>query len=239
MTIRRLLALSLAGALGAAVAVATPAAAYPRDDYSYAAAHMIARSDIPASLGTFKKSLSFSADKGNTNYACWVPTSDPDAQQVSVKYPGGTYSYSGSYEGRGKDAPSLVVGVDQYSSASAAIKAFNVLKKGIVKCTGTGSNTFTDDDGTTYAYSTLLTHGVVPTVSTLGVESLFVSNNSLQEETPGDSRYVNDTYTVYSLFGDVIIQTQYYSNTNTNLTTKQRRAVNRVAFNAETAWLAD
>ncbi len=241
MTTRRLIALSLAGALGIAVAVAAPAAAYPRDDYSYAASHMIDRSDIPASLGTFKKNLSFSAwtTPSGTNEVCYVPQSNEDLPGVSVKFPSGKYAYTASYNGRGKDAPYLTVNVDQYASDVAAIKAFRVLQKRISKCTGTGSSSYTDDDGTVTTYSTELTHGVVPEVSTLGVESLFVSNNSLSESTPGDSRFVNDNYSVFSLFGDVIIQTQYMSNSNDNLTTKQRKAVGRVAFNAESAWLAD
>ncbi len=50
---------------------------------------------------------------------------------------------------------------------------------------------------------------------------------------------MNDSYSVYSLVDDVIIQTQFYANTNDNLTTKQRKAVNQLAFNAETRWLAN
>lgn len=239
MITRRLLAAALTGALAVAVAVAAPAAAYPRDDYSYAASHMIDRPDIPASLGTFKKAATFNASLARTVYACEVPLSDPDAPDVSVRYPGGKYAYTVTYYGRGREAPFVFVQVNQYSSDSAAIKAFDLLQKRISLCTGTGSNTWQDDDGTSTTYSTQLTHGVVPEVSTLGVDALFVSNNSLSASTPGDSRYLNDSYVVFSLFGDVIIQTQYYSNSNVNLTTKQRKSVNQMAFNAESAWLAE
>ncbi len=240
MRFRSLAAATATVALVASVGAIAPAQAYDRDAFAYAASHMIERSDIPASLGAFKKNLTFTAwtTSSGTNNACYVPKSDADAPDVNVKFPGGKYAYAASYNGRGKDAPYLIVNVDQYASDSAAIKAFRVLQKGISKCTGTGSSTWTDEDGTVTTYSTAVTHGVVPEVSTLGVESLFVSNNSLSESTPGDSRFVNDNYTVFSLFGDVIIQTQYMSNTNDNLTTKQRKAVGRVAFNAESAWLA-
>jgi hypothetical protein len=238
MNMRRLLASSLAGALGLAVLAAAPASAYPRDDYAYAASHMIGRSDIPAVLGAFKKDMIFSAFAGGRVLACDVPQADPTAPDVQVRYPGGRYAYGAGYFGRGNDAPSINIQVDQYATATAAIKAFRVLQKNIAKCTGTGTNTYTVPVGTTVTYSTQLTNGVVPEVTTLGVESLFVSSNTLSVSTPTDVRNVNDQYAVFSLFGDVIIQTQYYSSSTDNLTTKQRKAVNQVAFNAESAWLA-
>lgn len=224
----------------ASLAAAAPALAYDRDAYSYAAAHMIERSDIPKELGDFKKNLGFSAFAGGSKiFVCDVPQSDPNASDVAVYMPGSKYTFNGFYQGKGKADPvTIAVDVNQYASASDAIDAFDALKKNIKKCTGTGSNTWTDDDGTTTTYSTELSNGVVPAVTTTGVESLFVSNNSLQESTPGDSRFLNDQYSVFSLVDDVIIVTEYSSNTNTNLTTKQRKAVNQVAFNAETRWLS-
>lgn len=220
------------------VAVAVPALAYDRDAYGRAAESMIERSDIPASLGEFKKGLAFNAYASTGKvFVCDVPQSDPNASDVAIYFPGGKYAFTANYNGKGKDAPSIQVSVNQYASAEDAISAFDALKKNIKKCTGTGSNTWTDEDGTT-TYSTALTNGVVPAVTTTGVESLFVSNNSLSESTAGDTKYVNDQYIVYSLVDDVVIATQYFTNTNTNMTTKQRKAVNQVAFNAETRWLS-
>jgi hypothetical protein len=234
---RRILATAVVAA-AAATLVATPAMAYDRDAYSHAAGHMIERSDVPKNLGAFKKSLAFNAfrNKGPA-FVCDVPKADPNASDVEVTMPATGYSYSGSYQGKGKEAPSVSVTVNQYAGAEAAIAAFDALKKNVKKCTGTGSNTWTNDDGSVTTYSTELTNGVVPAVTTTGVESVFVSNDSLQESTPGDSKFVNDQYSVYSLVDDVVIQTQYYSNTNKNLTTKQRKSVAQVAFNAETRWL--
>lgn len=238
MTIRRLLATTVAVAAATTLA-AGPALAYDRDAYSHAAGAMIERSDIPKELGEFKKNLGFSAFAGGSKiFVCDVPQADPNAPDVVVYMPGSKYSFNGSYQGKGKSDPvTIAVTVNQYASASDAIDAFDALKKSIKKCTGSGSNTWTDEDGNTTTYSTQLTNGVVPAVTTTGVESLFVSNNSLQETTPGDSRYLNDDYSVYSLVDDVVIVTEYSANTNANLTTKQRKAVNQVAFNAETRWL--
>ena len=238
MKTRRILTTTVVAA-AAVTMIAGPAMAYDRDAYGHAASSMIERSDIPKSLGEFKKGLGFNGiTSSDKSFICDVPQADPNASDVSVSIPGPKYSFSGNYNGKGKDAPFISVAVNQYKSAEDAIAAYDDLKKNIKKCTGTGSNTWTNDDGSTTTYSTELTNGVVPAVTTTGVESLFVSSNSLSESTPGDSRFVNDQYTVFSLVDDVIIQTQYYSNANTNLTSKQRKAVNQVAFNAETRWLA-
>lgn len=236
---KSLAVLAAAATAAASLAAAAPALAYDRDLYGRAAASMIERSDIPDALGTFKKGLAFNAfaTSGKT-FVCDVPQSDPNASDVDVYFPGPEYMFSASYSGKGKDAPSVDVTVNQYATAEDAISAFDTLKKNVKKCSGTGSNTWTDDDGTTTTYSTALTNGVVPAVTTTGVESLFVSNNSLSESSTGDSKFVNDQYTVYSLVDDVVISTQYFTNTNTNMTSKQRKAVNQVAFNAETRWLS-
>jgi hypothetical protein len=228
----------IAGAVG--ISLAPAAQAYDRDAYAYAAAHMIERSDIPAALGPFKPALSFNANVPQyAGFLCPVPTADPSAAAANVRFPSGRYNFNASYTSPGKDdSPWAQVSVYQFTTAKKAIAAWEKLTTNITRCTGTGSNTWTNDDGSTTTYSTEVTHGVVPMDTTTGVESVFVSQNSLDQSTPGDSRYVNDSYSVYSLVDDVIIQTQFYANNNGNLTTKQRKAVNRLAFNAETRWLA-
>lgn len=220
-----------------ALALAAPASAYDRDAYGYAAAHMIESSDVPRALGTMKRTLDFNAYANiGANFLCDVPQSDAQAPDRLVKFPASRYSFSGSYGGRGSDAPSIEVTVLQYDSSTAAIRAFDSLRKDIRSCTGTGSNTWTGEDGTTTTYSTEVFNGVVPLVTVTGVESVFVNSNSLSVSTPGDSRDVNDQYSVVTLVDDVIIQTQFYANSN-NLTTRQRKAVNQVAFNAVTRWV--
>jgi hypothetical protein len=223
-----------------AVGLATPAQAYDTDAYAYAAGHMIHRSDIPSALGAFKKNPSFNAGAGRfPTYLCYVPSADPNASGTDHSFPSGSFQFSASYEAPGTgDKPSINVAVNQYANAERAIAAFDEAKKRAKQCTGTSANTYTDpNDGSTSSYSTLLTNGVVPYVTTLGVEAVFVSTNNLSETTPGDSRFINDQYTVVSLVGDVVFVTTYYLNTNTNITSKQRKAVDRVTFNAQTRWL--
>lgn len=226
--------------LASGVALAAPAQAYDKDAYSYAASHMIERSDIPAVLGDFKPTLSFGAGPGSfPSYLCYVASTTPNTEGTEQRFPSGRYQYSASYNGKGKEPrPSIGVTVNQYASAEKAIKAFNVAKKVAKNCTGTTSDSWTDPDtGTVSQYSTLLTNGVVPEVTTTGVESIFISSNNLSESFPGGTPQINDNYTVVSLLDDVVLVTQYYMNSTTNITTKQRRAVDQVAFNAETAWL--
>jgi hypothetical protein len=232
-------AASAAGIAVAALSLAPAAQAYDKDGYSYAAGHMIERSDIPKALGSFKSGLQFGASKGDrTLFICNQPQTDANAPEVEVKVPGPVYTYNANYLGRGsdEDAPFITVDVNQYANASRAIRAFDQLRSRIELCDGTSSNSWSNDDGTTTAYSTEVTHGAVPSVTTAGVESLFLSNNNLSETLPKGAVYISDSYTVYSLFGDTIIATAYYSNSTKNLTTAQRRAVNKVAFNAETRW---
>jgi hypothetical protein len=42
---------------------------------------------------------------------------------------------------------------------------------------------------------------------------------------------------VYTLVNDVIINTSRYTGSELNMSTRERRAVNQVAFNAVTRWL--
>lgn len=221
------------------VATAAPANAYDKDAYGYAAGHMIDRSDIPADLGKMKKTLAFSAYPSTFRlFLCSVPNADPNAPSQDYSYPEGTSQFTAEYQAKKDDGASVMVAVNQYPSAKKAIKAFDKAKAKIAGCNGTGSTTWTDPNtGAVTTYSTLITNGVVPAVTTTGVESLFVSTDNLSATVPGDSKYINDSYTVLSLVDDVIIVTNYYVNGNDNPTSAQRESVNRVAFNAESAWL--
>ena len=238
MRIRTVIAASAAVSAVLAVGVAPAAQAYDRDAYAYGAAHMIQRSDIPKELGAFKPGLSFGANPGEgMQWICAKPQSDPAAKDIEVKIPGPKYSFYASYNGRGKQSPLLTVTVGQYATTEKAIKAFDTLKTRIKTCDGTDSSSYTDDDGSTYVSSTLATTGVVPSVTTAGVPSLFLSQNNLDETLPKGAIYISDSYTVYSLFDDTIIQTSFFSGGTKNLTTAQRKAINKVAFNAEGRWV--
>ena len=221
-----------------AVAMATPAQAYDKDAYAYAAAHMIQRSDIPAVLGPFNEAMSFNAGPGRGKaYLCSLEAST-DGPIPQFSYPVGQLEYTANYSAKGKDAPSLWVSVMQYPSAAKAIAAFDVAKKQVKNCTGTFTNSWTDpDSGVVSTSTTQTTNGIVPSVSTLGVDSLFVSVNSVFSGSSEEAPFKGDQYQVWSLINDVIITTSYNMEGADNVSTQKRKAVNQVAFNAETAWL--
>ncbi|MDA2989869.1 MAG: hypothetical protein O2815_12415 [Actinomycetota bacterium] len=214
----------------AGVGLAAPAQAYDRELYSYAAGHMIDAKDVPAPLSV-KKGGDFGAfPSGKTNFLC----GDADKQ---VSYPGGNHQFNMGYDGR-KGGMGVTVNVTQYASAQKAIKAFNDLKKGLKECEGPASGQQTFDDGSTDSWSRLNTTGNVPLVTVAGVQSVFLNQN-YEDVTTGEGAgtYSSDTYNVYTLVNDVIISTFHYSGSELNMSTKERRAVNQVAFNAVTRWV--
>lgn len=226
---KKLAAIAAASAV-AAVGLAAPALAYDRELYSFAAGHMIAAKDVPAPL-QIRKDAFFNADATSlSNFLC----SDGDKQ---VRYPGGEVVFTMSYNGL-KGADGVSVNVTQYASAQKAIRAFNQLKKGLQECSGPASGQETYDDGSTDTWSRLTTTGNVPLVTVAGVQSVFLNEN-YEDVTTGEfaSRYVSDTYNVYTLVNDVIINTFHYTGSELNMSTRERRAVNQVAFNAVTRWV--
>ena len=214
----------------AGVALAAPAQAYDRDLYSYAAGHMVEHSDIPASLGV-QKGANFSAypTTGRT-YLC-------GDENKSIQYAGGDHQFFVSYTGR-KDGMGIQVSVNHYPSSTAAIKAFNDLKKKLRQCEGAANGQRTFEDGSIDTWSSLTTTGNVPSVTVAGVSSVFLNQN-FDDITTGefDSRYSSDQYNVYTLVNNVIINTSHSTGSELNMSTKERRAVNQVAFNAVTRWL--
>ena len=232
----RVLVLTSAVAVAIVTTAAPAAMAYDRDSYSYAAGHMIDASDIPANLGTFKPNGQFSVFPGDKSMVCDVPAAVDSQPDVTVNLAKSKFQYWINYNGKKFSDPTINVTVQQYAGAAAAIKAFAGLKKSIRKCSGSGSSSYTGDDGTTTTYSTQVSIAVVPGVSVVGVPSLSVTLDNRSESAPSGSTGINDTYAVFSLVGDTIIQTSFYANGSKNLTTAQRASVNQVAFNAITEW---
>ncbi len=217
------------------VALAAPAQAYDRDMYSYAAGHMIGHEDIPAALNV-KRGANFSATPfRGKNFLCGDET-------ARVEYAGGTMLFNINYEGK-RNSSGIGVSVTQYASANKAIKAFNELKAGLKKCEGPASGQQTFDDGSTDTWSRLNTTGSVPLVTVAGVASVFVNENyddvtsGSPDGTYGGGSYSSDSYSVYTLVNDVIINTSRYTGSQLNMSTKERKAVNQVAFNAVTRWV--
>ncbi len=212
-------------------AVAAPAAqAYDAEAYAYAAGHMLQEKDIPSSIG-LKDSMMFTASTASRLYVC--RKSD---REVTVA--GGAYAFNASYDSRKGVEGSLSMGVNQYATSVAAIKAFAQLKKALATCAGSDGSTQTFDDGTTDTWARLSTTGTVPAVTITGVPSLFLNVNYTDVSSdPDSSQYSSDNYTVYTLVDDVIISTSYYTGSELNLPTKKRKVINQVAFNAVSAWL--
>ena len=239
MSIRSTVVLVAASTLALGVAVAAPAHAYDKKSYEYAAGHMIDRKDIPAALGAFQKTMSFNAFQvSDKAVLCTIPggQSVPDTE---VNYPAGKLHFEANYNAKGNGPQALWVSVQQYADAQKAIAAFNQAKKVIKSCTGTVSTSFSDPDSQVVSTYTVMTeNGVVPSVTTTGVESLFVNVNSDSTATSEEAPFRSDQYSVISLVNNVIITTNYRTDAALNIKTKKRKAINQTAFNAETAWLS-
>lgn len=226
-------------AAGAAVVLllAPSASAYDREAYEYAAGHMIERSDIPKALGSYGAGLDFGANPGVGLFLCYLPSSNSDDPGTDVKVGKSAYQYSASYAATKDLSRSVEVQVLQYASASKAIAAFDTLKTEAKKCNGTGSSTWTDEDGVQYENSWQVSTSTVPGVSVVGVASLGITQDNLSSNSASGDKFVNDNYSVYSLVNDAIIKTTHYTSGSKNLTTAQRKAVNQVAFNAIGRWV--
>lgn len=236
MRLRPIVAATAAAALITG-AVAPMAQAYDREAYEYAAGHMIDRTDIPKSLGTFDPVLGLNVGRSYKTFLCYISPGDESAPADDITIAKGKRQSSGFYNSAKDTGPNVNIQVTEYASATAAIKAFETLKKQAKKCTGTGSSTFTDDDGTSYTSSWEVSNAVVPSVAVVGVQSISITQDNLSTNSSSDDKYLNDNYTVYSLVNDAIIQTAYYMNGPKNITTAQRKAVNQLAFNAIGRWL--
>ena len=231
---KRTLAGLLAATAAVSIAAAAPAQAYDKDAYVYAAGHMLQSDDVPSSLGKFGSSMNFNASSGSKIYACYVNSKDITVKPASANVFGAFFNENVSDRG----GNSVNQSVYQYSSATKAIKAYESLTKAIKGCTGTTTNSWTDDEtGVTQTSTSLTTNGKVPAVTEVGVESVFVNTNYLTTSSDGADKYASDSYTVFSLVNDVIISTSYTTGNLENIPTKQRKQVNQLAFDAIGRWL--
>lgn len=212
-------------------AVAAPAAqAYDAEAFSYAAGHMLQEKEIPASIG-LSDTMSFNASNAGEFYLCRKGDKD-------VMINAGVNTFNASYDSKKGVEGGLNITVNQYATSVKAIKAFGQLKRAVKSCAGAAGATQTFDDGTTDTWARLTTTGTVPAVTITGVPSLFLNANYTDVASgPEGSEYTSDTYNVYTLVDDVIITTYYYTGSELNLPTTKRKAINKVAFDAVSAWL--
>lgn len=231
---KKTLAGLLAATAAVSIAAAVPAQAYDKDAYVYAAGHMLQSDDVPASLGAFGKTMYFNASSGTKIYVCYVNSTDITVKPKSVNL----FSANFNEDFDGGAGNSISQSVYQYASAEKAISAYESLTKAIKGCTGTTSNSWTDEDsGVTQTSTSLTTNGKVPSVTEVGVESVFVNSNYLTTSSDGKDKYASDSYTVFSLVNDVILSTGYTTGNLENIPTKQRKQVNQMAFDAIGRWL--
>ncbi len=230
--IRTALATS-AAALMLVAATAAPASAYDPKEYAYAAGHMITPQDLAKPLSVKSKGY-FSAGPDGGSFLCRKNDKD-------VNYPGGVNRYSIDYNAPNGKRPSITVSVQQYSTSTKAITAFEKLSKAAKECAGpaSGSDNWTDENGAPVVqqWGQLTTTGSVPRVTVVGVPSVFINVNYESVISNAESRYSSDNYTVYTLVNDVIISTTFFSGSQLNITAPQKKAVNQTAFNAVGAWL--
>ena len=210
---------------------AAPAHAYDRELFAYAASHMIEYKDIPAVLDARRQANFSASESSGTSFLC-----GDDAQRV--EFDTGNVGFFMNYPGKGEGG-GVSVSVYQYASSAKAIKAFNAIKSGLKQCAGPSTGQQTFDDGAVDTWSRVITTGEVPMVTIAGVPSVFMNTNYDDVTTGGeeDFRFSSDSYQVFTLLNDVVINTSSYTGSELNLPTKKRQAVNRVAFNAVTQWL--
>lgn len=221
----------LAATAALVVAAAVPVHAYNPDAYAYGAGHMITAKQIPSSLNARDGGNFYATSNPGKNWLCGDDT-------FREEYPGGKYSFNIGYATKKTDASSINMSVDQYASATKAIAVWKGLTKSIEKCSGEKSGTETYDDGSTDSWARNTTVGNVPLVTVTGVVSKFMNVNYTDTANGDNSTtYNSDTYSVFTLVNDVIINTTYYTGSELNLTASERKAVNQAAFNAVSAWL--
>jgi hypothetical protein len=215
------------------VSAGPPALAYDKDALVHAAGHMILNEDVPASLGAFADTGSFSSfDERFKLGLCQL-------KDASVPSPGGARQYTLSMfeKGTGVSLNSMTETVAQFKGAKAAIKAFDVLKAKAATCVGTQANSWTGSDGVVNTWTSVTTNGVVPAVTQTGVESVFINVNYDDGSANEVFAAASDTYAVYTLLNDVIISTQYTTGSDDNVGTKDRKKVDKVAFTAIDRWI--
>lgn len=235
-TFRAVAALSGAAALALTIAAPAQAADY-RETYASAVDRSIVRSDIPSSLGSFKAAPQTMLMRSQGSlFVCPGPQSVPDG----ISAAGPKYTWTTTFVPKDERSGSYVgVTVNQYAKATDAIAAFRQVERRLSQCVTTTGDSWTDPDtGVKSTWSSATTVGKVPLVTIVGVPSLFVNTNrtsTSSDETEGPQS--NDTYMVFSLINDAIIVSSADSGSFADFTTKQKRAVHRVAFAATGAWV--
>jgi hypothetical protein len=229
------LGLFAAGALVAGVIAAPTAIAYDKAGYTYAAGHLLPAKQIPKVLGVYRANPGFSVDPDNSSiYLCYVSDTETDVR-VRAK----NVNYSGFYRNAQRNSTKNVsMNMYEFRTSQGAISAFRSLEREAKKCTGTSNSSFQDDDsGVTYTWSSTKSNGKVPSVTVAGVASVFVNVDYINGSSDRDGQDLSDSYSVYTLVNNVILQTNYSIGNAAQLTPAERKGAHQLAFNNVTAWL--
>lgn len=219
--------IAIVAGLGIAAALASPATAYDTTAYGKYAAGFVSATDIPKSLGTFEANPSVSISPMSASwYLC-------DAAKIAAP----TFAVDANFYPRKDGQTDVGFFAYVYSSNVKAEDAFRGLVKGSAKCVGTKTTTDTTETGVSYTWTRAVTTGRVPLVTVTGVASVFLNSDTLSSNASDAGVSTSDTYSVFTLTNDTILQTQVISPQNTTLSAKQKKAANQLAFNAEGAWV--
>lgn len=229
------IAAASAGAASLALIAPAQAADY-RDAYASAIERSVTRADVPSSLGTFRPNPDsiLSPARGRL-FLCAGPESVPNG----ITVPGGKYRFATTFTPVDeKNGTFVSVTVNEYATPTDAIRAFRQAERRLASCARTTSNSWTDpDSNVTTTFSTTATVGKVPSVTIVGVESLFVDTNSTSTGGGNDAPDAEDQYQVISLVNDAIIITTGDSGSFSNLAPSFKRGVEKLAFAATGRWV--
>jgi hypothetical protein len=214
------------------IAVAPSAVAYDKDAYAFAASHMLESKKIPKALGTYRPAMDFNASGDRpVMFLC-------DLEDGNVLVRGAKFAFSANYNTTVKRSPRQVsINVYQFGSSKAAIAGFRTVERQAKRCTGSQSQSNTDDDGVTFSWTSNLQNGKVKDVKVAGVESVFINSDYENGSTDSDRKFLSDSYAVYTLVNNAIIVSQFNNNNENTLTAAERKGANQLAFNAVTAWV--
>ena len=231
--------IALVAASGLAVAgLAGPAMAFDRDQLAAASKRMVFAGDVPQVLHPKAHTESFNAWSGQkTDGLCSIPSADPSGPWTDPKFSTKNADLFQMWI-QGKKNGGVSERVNVYPSAAKASAAFAELTKQAKKCTGTVTQNPTADDGTSLGtWTQTLSNGTANVGSLTLVTVHRDSENTWpagEYDAAGSSRY--DTYEVYTLAGNAIVNISFEPGSDRDVTKREANATNELAVRANKLW---
>jgi hypothetical protein len=225
--------LSGALVLGTSGLAATAAQAYDREAFAHAASHYVSVKQLPKIFASKPRMNVQVADSGKIRaFVCTKGVENGPEVELSKSI----RNSFGFYEPLKGDLR-LSITVNEYRTNVAAEKAFATLTKDIKKCDGDYSGSWTSEDDMVFPYRNIVTSGKIPAVTVTGVQSIFTNQNSENAAVGDQPAYLNDTLSIFTLVNDAIIMTQASTDSAVNLTSPQKKALEKVANLMVTEWV--